>query len=177
MRKTLGLKEDELKAFFIRASARQKQRGQSAHCSKGLAPGQRASALPQASSAEGTASTGEGLALPADILALPCPGLSRKMGSGTSHRWGGDEVRVQPLCGGEGDGQGDREESLCWAASRNNLGNLSSQTGLGSQGDHLETPAWLSPTYPASLLSDPPASMLPFPRAVPLTGRPFLSSA
>lgn len=74
---------------------------------------------------------------------------------------------------------GDRcgHSRLCWAAQGNHLGNLSSPTGLGSQGGDLETPTWLSPTYPASLLNDPPASMLPFPRAVPLTCRPFLSSA
>lgn len=63
VRNTLGLKEDELKAFFIRASARRKQHGQSAHCSKGLASGQTASARPQASPAEKTASTREGLPL------------------------------------------------------------------------------------------------------------------
>lgn len=41
VRKALGLKEDELKAFFIKASAREKQRGAGDSCGKGVAIGQR----------------------------------------------------------------------------------------------------------------------------------------
>lgn len=63
MRKALALKEDELKAFFIKASARQKQHGTGCLLGKGLAMGQRACSAPTRlgpASCSGTQEVGHG---------------------------------------------------------------------------------------------------------------------
>lgn len=131
--------------------------------------------------AEGTASTrGKAQSTSHDTLAFPCPGPLSKMGSGTWHSWGGDQVtrasqgEVWAAREGAEHGRAEREQSggslqrplwlslPCWAVLRGSSGNWFAPlpAGLGPQGAQPETPTWphlpAQPRFPRTLLPQRP---------------------